>query len=183
MIAKALDFPRVTLVGVVLADVGLFLPDFRAGERAYQLLSQMAGRGGRGVLGGRAIVQTYVPEHYAIQAAAQHDYEGFYEHEITFRRGHGYPPLGRLVRLLFTASKEEKCARETRRVRALLDQEIARQGIADIQAIGPAPCFAERARGRFRWALLLRGDRFARILDKLEFPPGWTIDVDPVSLL
>ena len=183
MIAKALDFPRVTLVGVVLADVGLFLPDFRAGERAFQLLSQMAGRGGRGVLGGRAIVQTYVPEHYAIQAAAAHDYQGFYEREIAFRRTHRYPPLGRLVRLLFTASREDKCVRETRRVRSLLDQEIARQGIADIQAIGPAPCFAERVRGRFRWALLLRGDRFARVLDRLELPPGWTLDVDPVSLL
>jgi primosomal protein N' (replication factor Y) len=183
MIAKALDFPRVTLVGVVLADVGLFLPDFRAGERAFQLLSQMAGRGGRGVLGGRAIVQTYVPEYYAIQAAATHDYQGFYEREITFRRTHGYPPLGRLVRMLFTASREDKCARETHRVRSLLDQEIARQGIADIQVIGPAPCFAQRARGRFRWALLLRGDRFARILDRLELPPGWIIDVDPVSLL
>jgi primosomal protein N' (replication factor Y) len=151
MIAKALDFPRVTLVGVVL--------------------------------GGRAIVQTYVPEHYAIRAAASHDYQAFYEREIAFRRTHGYPPLGRLVRLLFTASKEDRCARETRRVRGLLDEEIARQGIADIQVIGPAPCFAQRARGRFRWALLLRGDRFARILDRLELSPGWTIDVDPVSLL
>ena len=183
MIAKALDFPRVTLVGVVLADVGLFLPDFRAGERAFQLLAQMAGRGGRGALGGRAIVQTFVPDHYAIVAAAQHDYQAFYDHEIAFRRSHGYPPIGRLVRLLFTGSKEEKCARETGRVRSLLDLEIARQGIADIQVIGPAPCFAERARGRFRWALLLRGDRFARVLDRLDLPPGWTIDVDPVSLL
>jgi primosomal protein N' (replication factor Y) len=182
-IAKALDFPRVTLVGVVLADVGLFLPDFRAGERAFQLLSQMAGRGGRSSLGGRAIVQTYVPEHYAIQAAARHDYQALYDHEIAFRRVHGYPPLGRLVRLLYTASNEERCIRETRRVRALLDQDIARQGIADIQVIGPAPCFAERARGRFRWALLLRGDRFARVLDRLELAPGWTVDVDPVSLL
>lgn len=183
MIAKALDFPRVTLVGVVLADVGLFLPDFRAGERAYQLLSQMAGRSGRGVLGGRAIIQTYVPDHYAIQAAAAHDYASFYAREIEFRRAHGYPPLGRLVRLLFTATREEKCMQETRRVRTLLDQELARQGIADIQLIGPAPCFAERSRGKFRWALLLRGDRFARLLDKLELPPGWVMDVDPVSLL
>jgi len=183
MIAKALDFPRVTLVGVVLADVGLFLPDFRAGERAFQLLAQMAGRGGRGALGGRAIVQTYVPDHYAIQAAAGHDYQAFYQHEMAFRRDHGYPPLGRLVRLLYSGSKEDRCVRETRRVRGRLDQEIARQGIADIQVIGPAPCFAERTRGRFRWALLLRGDRFARVLDRLELSPGWTIDVDPVSLL
>ncbi len=183
MIAKALDFPRVTLVGVVLADVGLFLPDFRAGERAFQLLSQMAGRGGRGVLGGRAIVQTYMPDHYAIQAAAHHDSQACYAREMAFRRTHGYPPVGRLVRLLYSGSKEDTCVRETRRVRSLLDQEIARQGIADVQVIGPAPCFAERARGRFRWALLLRGDRFARVLDRLELPPGWTVDVDPVSLL
>jgi primosomal protein N' (replication factor Y) len=183
MIAKALDFPRVTLVGVILADVGLFLPDFRAGERTFQLLSQMAGRGGRGALGGRAIVQTYVPEHYAIQAAAAHDYHGFYEREIAFRRAHGYPPLGRLVRLLFSGSRQDRCVRETGRIRALLDRAIARQGIADIQVIGPAPCFAQRARGRFRWALLLRGDRFARLLDRLELPPGWTIEVDPMDLL
>jgi len=183
MIAKALDFPRVTLVGVVLADVGLFLPDFRAGERAYQLLSQMAGRSGRGLLPGRSIIQTYVPDHYAIQAAAHHDYEAFYRQETAFRRTHGYPPFGRLVRLLYTGSREDRCIRETRRVRRLLDEELARQGIADIGIIGPAPCFAERARGRFRWALLLRGDRFARVLDRLELPPGWIIDVDPVSLL
>ena len=143
----------------------------------------MAGSSGRSALGGQAIVQTYVPEHYAIRAAAQHDYQAFYDQEIVFRRQHGYPPLGRLVRLLYTASKEERCIRETRRMRALLDEEVARQGIADIQVIGPAPCFAERARGRFRWALLLRGDRFARVLDRLEMPLGWTIDVDPVSLL
>jgi primosomal protein N' (replication factor Y) (superfamily II helicase) len=183
MIAKALDFPRVTLVGIVLADIGLFLPDFRAGERTFQLLSQMAGRSGRGELAGRAIIQTYVPDHYAIRAAAAHDYAAFYAREVEFRRAHGYPPLGRLVRLLFSAAREEKCIREVRRVRSLLDADIRRQGIADIQVIGPAPCFAERARGRYRWALLLRGDRFARLLDKLDLPPGWTIDVDPVSLL
>lgn len=183
MIAKALEFPRVTLVGVVLADVGLFLPDFRAGERTFQLLSQMAGRGGRGTLGGRAIVQTYVPEHYAIEAAARHDYAGFYEREMAFRRVHGYPPIGRLVRLVYSTSKLERCMAETRRVQAILDAEISRQGIADIQVIGPAPCFAHRVRGRERWALLLRGDRFARLLDRLELPPGWTLDVDPISLL
>jgi primosomal protein N' (replication factor Y) len=183
MIAKALDFPRVTLVGVVLADVGLFLPDFRAGERVFQLLSQMAGRGGRGSLGGRAIVQTYVPGHYAIEAAARHDYAGFYAREMAFRRVHGYPPVGRLVRLIYTASRAERCISETRRVRSLLDAEIARQGIADIQVIGPAPCFAHRVRGRERWALLLRGDRFARLLDRLSLPLGWAIDVDPISLL
>ncbi|MCC6177335.1 MAG: primosomal protein N' [Chloroflexi bacterium] len=183
MIAKALDFPRVTLVGVVLADVGLFLPDFRAGERIFQLLTQMAGRGGRGTLAGRAIVQTYVPEHYAIAAAAQHDYHRFYEQEIAFRRAHGYPPLGRLVRLVYSARKEERCLRETMRVRGRLDEEIAHQAISDIQILGPAPCFMRRMRGLDRWQIVLRGDRFARLLDRLDLAHGWSIDVDPVSLL
>jgi primosomal protein N' (replication factor Y) len=183
MIAKALDFPRVTLVGVVLADVGLFLPDFRAGERAFQLLTQMAGRTGRGPLGGRAIVQTYSPDHYAIQAAAGHDYASFYQREIAFRRAHGYPPLGRLVRLVYTGSGQDRCLRETAKVRNVLDEETSRQGIADIQILGPAPCFNRRLRGRERWQILLRGDRFARLLDRVQLPPGWSIDVDPVSLL
>jgi primosomal protein N' (replication factor Y) (superfamily II helicase) len=182
MIAKALDFPRVTLVGVVLADVGLFLPDFRAGERAFQLLTQMAGRTGRGPLGGRAIVQTYTPEHYAIQAAAHHDYAQFYRREIAFRRAHGYPPLGRLVRLVYSGTAE-RCLRETARVRRLLDDELARQGVADIGVLGPAPCFNRRVRGRERWQIVLRGDRFARVLDRVELPPGWVIDVDPISML
>ena len=183
MIAKALDFPRVTLVGVVLADVGLFLPDFRAGERTFQLLTQTAGRTGRGPLGGRAIVQTYTPEHYAIQAAAGHDYAGFYRREIAFRRAHGYPPIRRLVRLLYSGSGEDRALRATARVRRLIDEEVARQGLSDLDVLGPAPCFVRRARGRERWQILLRGDRFAPLLDRVELPPGWTIDVDPVSLL
>ncbi|MDP8924364.1 MAG: primosomal protein N' [Chloroflexota bacterium] len=183
MIAKALDFPRVTLVGVVLADVGLFLPDPRAGERAFQLVSQMAGRTGRGPLGGRAIVQTYVPEHYAIRAAAGHDFAAFYRREIAFRRAHGYPPLGRLVRLVYTGSGEERCVREAAKVRRVLDDELRRQGIADIEALGPAPCYVRRVRGRERWQIVLRGDRFARVLDRVTLPPGWAIDVDPVNLL
>jgi primosomal protein N' (replication factor Y) len=183
MIAKALDFPRVSLVGVVLADVGLFLPDLRAGERVFQLLTQMAGRTGRGPLGGRAIVQTYTPDHYAVQAAARHDYSAFYRREIAFRRAHGYPPLGRLVRLVYSGSGEGRCLREAARVSQLLRTELARQGIADVQLLGPAPCFYRRVRGRERWQIVLRGDRFARLLDRVELPPGWSIDVDPTTLL
>lgn len=183
MIAKALDFPRVTLVGAVLADVGLFLPDFRSGERTFQLLTQMAGRTCRGPLGGRAIIQTYTPDHYAIQAAASHDYARFYRREITFRREHGYPPAGRLVRLLYSGGNDDRAQRETGRVRRVLDEELSRQGIAGIDVLGPAPCFIRRVRGRERWQILLRGDRFAPLLDHVRLPPGWTIDVDPVSLL
>ena len=108
MIAKGLDLPLVTLVGVVAADVGLYLPDFRSGERTFQLLTQVAGRAGRSARGGRVIIQTYQPEHYAIQAAAQHDYDAFYEREMTFRREHGYPPMRRLARLVYWDKKLEK---------------------------------------------------------------------------
>ena len=98
MIAKGLDLPLVTLVGVIAADTGLFLPDFRSGERTFQLLTQVAGRAGRSARGGRVVIQSYQPEHHAIQAAAQHDYEAFYRREIAFRRQHAYPPLQRLAR-------------------------------------------------------------------------------------
>ncbi|GAI46382.1 unnamed protein product, partial [marine sediment metagenome] len=100
MIAKGLDLPLVTLVGVVSADTSLNLPDFRAGERTFQLLSQVAGRAGRGILGGRVIIQTYSPEHYAIQAAAKHDYASFYDKEIAYRRQLHNPPFTRLVCLV-----------------------------------------------------------------------------------
>ena len=111
MIAKGLDLPLVTLVGVVAADVGLFLPDFRSGERVFQLLTQVAGRAGRSERGGRVVVQTYRPEHYAIQAAARHDYEGFYRREIQFRQEHGYPPIRRLAKLVYWDKKEDKARR------------------------------------------------------------------------
>ena len=164
MIAKALEFPRVTLVGVILADVGLFLPDFRAGERIVStaLADGRAGRSRR-PLGGRAIVQTYVPEHYAIQAAAAsrlrrllRQRDGVPAGRTATRRSGGWSAWSTAPR------SRSRCIAEASRVRGLLDAEIARQGIADIQVIGPAPCFAHRVRGRERWALLLRGDRFAR---------------------
>ena len=110
MIAKGLDLPLVTLVGVIAADVGLFLPDFRAGERTFQLLTQVAGRAGRSALGGQVIVQTYHPDHYAIVAASHHDYEGFYRQEIAFRREQGYPPFRRLARLVYYHTQRDKAA-------------------------------------------------------------------------
>src|SRR5258707_7657296 len=101
MIAKGLDIPRVTLVGVILADTALGLPDYRSGERTFQLLTQVAGRAGRGWLGGRVVLQTYQPQNYAIRAASKHDYEAFYTEEIEYRRVLQYPPFKRLVRFQF----------------------------------------------------------------------------------
>ncbi len=183
MIAKGLDLPLVTLVGVVSADTALNLPDFRAGERTFQLLSQVAGRAGRGTLGGRVIIQTYAPEHYAIQAAAEHDYVSFYEREIDYRRQLHNPPFTRLACLTYSHPNDALCQRETERMKQGLSQEIESQGIADIELIGPAPAFIHRLRGRFRWQLILRGSELSAFLSPIPFPQGWTVDIDPVGLV
>ena len=183
MVAKALDFPSVTLVGVILADVGLYLPDFRAAERSFQLLTQVAGRAGRGERPGRVVVQTYSPEHYAVRLAAAHDYRGFFEREIAFRRDHGYPPFGRLVRFVYSASDEQRCWRETGRLRRQLQDRVDALADPELRLLGPAPCYAQRVRGRYRWQLVARGERLEPLLDELVLQPGWTIDVDPVTLL
>jgi primosomal protein N' (replication factor Y) len=183
MIAKGLDLPLVTLVGVVSADTALNLPDFRAGERTFQLLSQVAGRAGRGTRGGMVIIQTYTPEHYAIQAASRHDYASFYNKEIEYRRQLHNPPFARLGRLVYSHTNDTLCLREAERMKRLLSQEIDSQGIADIELIGPAPAFIHRLRGRFRWQLILRGSELPAFLSPIPFPQGWTVDIDPVGLV
>ena len=182
MVTKGLDLPQVTLVGVVSADVNLHLPDFRAGERTFQLLSQVAGRAGRGVLGGRVIIQSYSPQHYAIQAALRHDYAAFYEQEIAYRLRLNNPPFRRLVRLIFSHTNDNFCHQEAARMRRLLTAERDARGIADISLIGPAPAFVQRRRGRFRWQLILRGLEPSRFLAGVTFPQGWVVDVDPIGL-
>jgi len=182
MIAKGLDLPLVTLVGVVSADTSLNLPDFRAGERTFQLLSQVAGRAGRGTLGGQVIIQTYSPENYAIQAAAKHDYTSFYEQEITYRRQLHNPPFSRLVCLVYSHTNDALCQREAERMKRLLVEERDSRGIADLSLIGPAPAFIHRLRGRFRWQLILRGSEPSALVSQMPIPPGWTVDVDPVGL-
>ena len=183
MIAKGLDLPLVTLVGVVTADTALHLPDFRASERTFQILTQVAGRAGRSILGGKVIVQTYAPQHFCIQAASRHDYEGFYRQELEFRRQQRYPPFSRLVRLLFTHVSARKCEAESEQLQQLLHSTVARLGIADVDMIGPAPCFIERIRGRYRWQIVLRGQDPVKLLAQVRLPLGWQVDVDPVSLL
>ncbi len=183
MIAKGLDLPQVTLVGVVSADTGLNLPDFRAGERTFQLLCQVAGRAGRGRLGGQVIIQTYAPEHYAIQAAAKYDYDAFYNKEINYRRQLRNPPFSRLACLTYSQTNDAVCQREAERMKRLITQEIDSRGIADLSLIGPAPAFIHRLRGRFRWQLILRGSEPSALLSELPIPQGWAVDIDPVGLV
>jgi len=183
MVAKGLDLPLVTLVGVVSADTGLNLPDFRAGERTFQLLTQVAGRAGRGVLGGQVIIQTYSPEHYAIQAAAKHDYALFYSKEIAYRRQLRNPPFTQLACLVYSHTNDALCQREAERLKRQLIEERDSKGIADLSLIGPAPAFIHRLRGRFRWQLILRGSELSAFLWQIPIPQGWTIDIDPVGLV
>jgi len=182
MVAKGLDLPLVTLVGVINADTGLNLPDFRAGERAFQLICQVAGRAGRGTAPGQVIVQTYSPEHYAVRAAASHDYGSFYEKEISYRRQLRNPPFSQLASLTFTHTNDVACQRETERMQRLIIEERDARGIADLSMVGPAPAFVHRLRGRYRWQIILRGWDLSAFLEQVPFPQGWTVDIDPVGL-
>jgi primosomal protein N' (replication factor Y) len=183
MIAKGLDLPLVTLVGVLSADTALHLPDFRAGERTFQLLTQVAGRAGRSPLGGKVIVQTYAPSHYCIQAASRHDYEGFFAQEMEFRRQQRYPPFASLVRLVYVHRDEERCEAEATKMRRTLENKIARLGLPGLDLVGPAPAFLSRIRGQYRWHLVVRGREPHAMLEGVDLGAGWRVDVDPVSLL
>jgi len=183
MIAKGLDLPLVTLVGVVSADTALQLPDVRAAERTFQLLAQVAGRAGRGLLGGRVILQTYTPDHYAIQAAAHHDYAAFAAQELAFRREQNYPPYSRLARLLFRDADAGRVQRAAETVGKQLRDHLARKKSIEAAVIGPAPCFFTRARDQFRWHILLRAADPASVLRGFPLPPTGRVDVDPLNLL
>ncbi|HET9201268.1 MAG TPA: primosomal protein N', partial [Dehalococcoidia bacterium] len=182
MLAKGLDIPAVSLVGVVNADVGLNMPDFRAAERTFQLLTQVAGRAGRANAPGRVIIQTYLPDHYAVTAAAEHDYKAFFDREIEQRRKLRYPPFRRLVRLTYAHTSEEAALREADRLAAELRRETRRRGRSDVEVVGPAPAYVPRSRGRYRWELLLKGIEPSEILDQATLGQSWSVDVDPVSL-
>jgi primosomal protein N' (replication factor Y) len=183
MIAKGLDLPLVTLVGIISADTALNLPDFRAGERSFQLLTQVAGRAGRSLLGGQVVLQTYQPEHYAVAAAANHDYQTFYEREVDYRRDMGYPPFRRMARILFRYPNEVEAQRAAETTATRLRNRIRDVGLTGTELIGPAPCFFTRIGGHYRWHLLLRGPDPAHALRGMSFDKHWYVDVDPVDVL
>jgi primosomal protein N' (replication factor Y) (superfamily II helicase) len=183
MVTKGLDLPLVTLVGVVSADLGLNLPDFRACETTFQILTQVAGRAGRGLLGGRVVLQTYQPDHYAIQAAAKHDFDGFYAQEIGYRRDLGYPPFRRLVRMVFRSENEARAQADAEEAASMLRRRLDKLKMTGTELIGPAPCFFSRVNQVYRWHLFLRGPDPVAALRGFEPGRGWYVDIDPVDVL
>ncbi len=190
MIAKGLDFPRVTVVGIVSADSSLHLPDFRASERTFQLISQVSGRAGRGDLEGHIVVQTITPDHPAIVQAARHDHENFAKLESELRRELGYPPYGRLIRVVLEDEDDERVRAAADRFAAALTEGLAGEPVT---VLGPAPAPIALIRGRHRHHVLVKtaadGTGAARarsILIQLAAEcarPRVIIDVDPVGML
>jgi primosomal protein N' (replication factor Y) len=186
MVAKGHDFPMVTLVGVISADTALNLPDFRAGERTFQLLTQVAGRAGRGKSGGGVIIQTFLPHHYTIASAIHHDYEGFYKKEVALRKELYLPPFSHLVILTCRSYKEERaklCVENL--ARHILKKKI--NGLMELA--GPTEAFVYRLRRQYRWNIILKVKDLAgfnpslkKCLKEFGKPSGVTvaIDVDPL---
>lgn len=183
MIAKGLDLPFVTLVGVVSADIALGLPDYNTGERVFQVLAQVAGRAGRGLLGGRVVVQTYTPEHYAIQAAAEHDYAGFYLEEIRFRTQRALPPFRRIVRLLISDPISDRAERMAKEMAQALNLTVRERALAATEILGPTPAFFTRLDGRYRWHIVVHTPDPHRLLEDVPIPRPWVVDIDPESTL
>jgi primosomal protein N' (replication factor Y) (superfamily II helicase) len=194
MIAKGLDFPNVTLVGVIDADVGINLPDFRASERCFQLLSQVAGRAGRGPKGGAVLIQTRCPSHHAVRCAVTHDYHAFVQQELSGRKHPLYPPNVRIANVVLSGTQEDATARLATRTAAWLHKLLAAHATPGMTVIGPAPCPVERVKQRWRWHVLLKAERpqdLGRVaqylVERFEIPKQFglrmTVDRDPVALL
>jgi len=188
MIAKGLDYPDVTLVGVIAADVTLNLPDFRAGERTYQLLEQVAGRAGRGAKPGEVVIQTYWPDHPAIRAAAEHDPELFYEPERQGRSELGYPPFGRLANVLIRGKERSEVAS----MAATVTDAVREHASESWQVLGPSPAPLSRIKGVWRWHTLVKAPEGAGLptmvagaLKSVKRREGVSVsvDIDPVDLL
>lgn len=191
MVAKGHDFPGVRLVGVVNADLGLHFPDLRAAERTFQLLTQVAGRAGRGASPGRVVVQTFTPDHYAIRPVMTHDYEGFYAEERRHRALLGYPPFGHLVQVRVSGTDEAEAQRAADALAAAARAAVASDDPCEV--LGPAPAAIARLRGRHRFHFLLKhrsreavwpvARAVAEAAAALRGDVRAAVDVDPVDML
>jgi primosomal protein N' (replication factor Y) len=197
MVAKGHDFPNITLVGIICADLSLSFPDFRAGERTFQLLAQVAGRAGRGDRGGRVILQTYNPEHFSIAAARKQDFISFYNQEIVFRKALNYPPYSRMIQLKISSKDPGKAERHAQILGDLCRMLKTKDSACyqSVEIMGPIEASLARIAGRYRWQILLKGSdaksihRFINLLLS-ENPAAFTgqsvqvaIDVDPFFMM
>jgi primosomal protein N' (replication factor Y) len=197
MIAKGHDFPNITLVGVVSADIALQWPDFRAAENTFQVLTQVAGRAGRGESPGRVLVQTYNPEHYSIRFARTHDYTGFFEEEMAFRQELGYPPYRRLILFQLAGNVEEKTHQAAQRLGARFKELLHERPdrLQELEMLGPVAAPLPRVKAKYRWQLLLKSRKSAPLLNAGRELMNWwqaelkgsgvslSADVDPISLI
>lgn len=182
MIAKGLDLPHIRLVGVINTDIALHLPDFRATERTYQLLTQVAGRAGRRHGGAQVILQSFQPDNYAIQNSARYLSHEFYAQELAYRENLGYPPFQRMIKLLWQHKHAHQCEQQAVSESNQIAQIIQHEGL-NARLIGPTPTFFSRVRGQYRWQLLILGMNQRKILASIENAHHAIVDVDPVSLL
>jgi primosomal protein N' (replication factor Y) len=180
MVAKGLDLPRVTTVGVVNADTGLHFPDYRASERTFSLLTQVAGRAGRGTRASQVFIQTYTPEHPAIRHARYHDYRGFYREELEIRRAYRFPPFGELIVATYGHRDQARAEHEAKAAAEHLSATIAVLKLGDIEVLGPSPAFVYRLKDEFRFEVTLKGADLHRVADALPRGRGWSLDVDPM---
>jgi primosomal protein N' (replication factor Y) len=181
LVARGLDLPAVTCVGVVDADLPLHFPDYRSAENTFSLVVQVAGRAGRDGRSSRVVVQTSNPDHYALRCAAANDYEGFYAAELPSRKAFSFPPFADLVVLTRTDADDARAAASAREAAEAFASGLLKEGIEDIRVMGPAPAFIHRLRGEYRWQVTLKGDGLERARHLAPHGKGWSYDVDPVT--
>ena len=181
LVTRGLDLPAVTCVGVVDADLPLHFPDYRSAESTFSLVAQVAGRAGRDGRSSRVVVQTSNPEHYALQCAAEGDYQGFYEAELPARKAFVFPPFADLAVLTRTDRDDTKAASSAREAAEAIATGLLREGIDGIRVMGPSPAFIHKLRGEYRWQVTLKGDGLERARHLAPRGKDWSFDVDPVT--
>ena len=180
LVAKGLDLPKVTTVGVVNADTSLHFPDYRSSERTFSLLTQVAGRAGRGSAASQVFIQTYTPDHPAVRHARYHDYRGFFKEERAIRAQYRFPPYAELIVATYGHRDEARAAREAKTAAEHLSATIGLLNLGDIEVLGPSPAFVYRLKDEFRFEVTLKGSDLHRVADGLPRGRGWSLDVDPM---